>query len=71
MKNYCQNCGHDCHCGEDCIKEYDKGTKILCCGVCRHDEDKKNTTNPVFVSVQVIMDSTYQNNCSFFFASSK
>ena len=29
MKNYCQNCGHDCHCGKDCIKEYDKGTKIL------------------------------------------
>ena len=46
MKKYCQNCGHDCHCGEDCIKEYDKGTEILCCGTCRHDEDEKNTTNP-------------------------
>ena len=44
MKNYCQNCGHDCHCGEDCIKEYDKGTQIICCGTCRHDEDEKNTT---------------------------
>ena len=46
MKIYCQNCGHDCHCGEDCIKEYDKGTKILCCGQCRHEDNKKNTTNP-------------------------
>ena len=25
---------------------YDKGTEILCCGTCRHDEDEKNTTNP-------------------------
>ena len=46
MKKYCQNCGHDCHCGKDCIKEYDKGTKILCCGQCRHEDNKKNTTNP-------------------------
>ena len=46
MKNYCQNCGHDCHCGKDCIKEYEKGNKILCCGHCRHEEDKKNITNP-------------------------
>jgi len=42
MKNYCQNCGHDCHCGEDCIKEYDKGTEIVCCGQCRHEENNIN-----------------------------
>ena len=44
MEKYCQNCGHDCHCGKDCIKEYDKGTKILCCGHCRHEEIEKPTS---------------------------
>jgi hypothetical protein len=46
MKNYCQNCGHDCHCGEDCIKEYDKGTQIICCGTCRHEKQEEKITNP-------------------------
>jgi len=41
---YCQNCGHDCHCNEDCIKEYDKGTEILCCGNCRCDSTEEKTT---------------------------
>ena len=45
MKNYCQNCGHDCHCGEDCIKEYDKGTQIICCGTCRHEKQEEKITN--------------------------
>ena len=44
MKKYCQNCGHDCHCGGDCIKEYEKGNKIVCCGNCRHEEKEKKTT---------------------------
>ena len=46
MEKYCLNCGHDCHCGGDCIKEYDKGTKIVCCSYCRHDKpEKKQVSN--------------------------
>ena len=41
MEKYCLNCGHDCHCGSDCIKEYEKGTKIVCCGHCRCDKKEK------------------------------
>ena len=32
----CQNCGHDCHCGGHCIKDYDGKGEILCCSHCRH-----------------------------------
>jgi len=45
MEKYCLNCGHDCHCGGDCIKEYDKGNKIVCCGHCRCDKKENTTTN--------------------------
>ena len=45
MEKYCLNCGHDCHCGSDCIKEYDKGNKIVCCGHCRCNKDEIKTTN--------------------------
>ena len=36
---YCQNCGHNCHCGGDCMKDYDGKGEILCCGHCRHKVD--------------------------------
>jgi len=45
MEKYCLNCGHDCHCGSDCIKEYEKGTKIVCCGHCRCDKEEIKITN--------------------------
>lgn len=38
----CQNCGHDCHCGEKCKQEYTDGDgeryEIECCKRCRHKE---------------------------------
>ena len=41
MVKYCEKCGHDCHCGKDCIKKNEKGTKIKCCGNCRHEKHEK------------------------------
>ena len=46
MKKYCQNCGHDCHCGGDCMKNYDGESEIKCCGNCRHDKEEKKITIP-------------------------
>ena len=44
MKN-CQNCGHDCHCGNKCeqelVNEFGEKYKIECCGNCRHEEKAK------------------------------
>ena len=41
-KQYCQNCGHDCHCGGKCkqevTNEFGEKYKIECCGKCRHKE---------------------------------
>ena len=45
MEKYCLNCGHDCHCGGNCMKEYDKGTKIICCTHCRHDKVENKQVN--------------------------
>ena len=45
MEKYCLNCGHDCHCGGDCIKEYDKKTKIGCYLNNRNDSEKKKRRN--------------------------
>jgi len=43
---YCQNCGHDCHCGGKCmqeqINEFNEKYKIECCGNCRHENNKIN-----------------------------
>ena len=45
IKNYCDNCGHECHCGEKCSQEYTDGDgeryEMQICGNCRHE--KKNT----------------------------
>ena len=44
-KTYCNNCGHECHCGEKCKQEYTDGDgeryEMQICGSCRHE--KKNT----------------------------
>ena len=45
MEKYCKNCGHDCHCGGDCMKEYDQGTEIKCCGHCSCDKEEEKITN--------------------------
>ncbi len=39
MSKNCLNCGHICHCGKSCMKEYDKGTEIECCKHCRCKND--------------------------------
>ena len=41
--DYCLNCGHTCHCDGDCLQEYDKGQKIVCCTTCRCESDEENT----------------------------
>ena len=45
MKKYCQNCGHDCHCGGDCMKNYDGKGEIKCCGHCRFEKEEEKITN--------------------------
>ena len=38
---YCNNCGHQCHCGSPCMKEHTDGDgkkiEIECCKQCRCD----------------------------------
>ena len=44
IMKYCQNCGHDCHCGNKCeqelVNEFGEKYKIECCGYCRHEKKK-------------------------------
>ena len=46
IKNYCNNCGHECHCGEKCSQEYTDGDgeryEMQICGNCRHEGKKKD-----------------------------
>ena len=46
IKNYCDNCGLECHCGEKCIQEYTDGDgeryEMQICGNCRHERKKKD-----------------------------
>ena len=44
--DYCLNCGHTCHCDDDCLQEYDKGQKIVCCTTCRCESDEESSTIP-------------------------
>ena len=44
--DYCLNCGHTCHCDDDCLQEYDKGQKIVCCTTCRCESDEESYTIP-------------------------
>jgi len=43
--SYCQNCGHDCHCGGKCkqevVNEFGEKYKIECCGNCRHEKKQE------------------------------
>jgi len=38
MKEYCQNCGHNCHCNGYCFQNYGEKQETLCCTHCRHNE---------------------------------
>ena len=46
IKKYCDNCGHECHCGEKCSQEYTDGDgeryEMQICGNCRHEGKKKD-----------------------------
>ena len=39
---YCQNCGHESHCGENCYQDYGEPEKTLCCINCRCPNDEKS-----------------------------
>ena len=45
-KKHCDNCGHECHCGEKCKQEYTDGDgeryEMQICGKCRHEGKKKD-----------------------------
>jgi hypothetical protein len=36
---YCQNCGHESHCGEKCLQNYGEKEKTVCCTHCRCKKD--------------------------------
>ena len=38
--NYCQNCGHLSHCGENCLQDYGESEKTVCCTHCRCESDE-------------------------------
>ena len=38
---YCLNCGHESHCGENCLQDYGESEKTVCCNYCRHEEVEK------------------------------
>ena len=44
--DYCQNCGHICHCDKDCEQDYGKNEKIVCCSTCRHIEEEEKPSSP-------------------------
>ena len=44
--NYCQNCGHEAHCGENCLQDYGESEKTVCCTTCRCESDDESPTIP-------------------------
>ena len=42
ITEYCQNCGHESHCGENCYQNYGEKEKTLCCTHCRCENDEKS-----------------------------
>jgi len=38
-QKYCQNCGHESHCGEKCLQDYGEKEKTVCCTNCRCEKD--------------------------------
>ena len=41
MKEYCQNCGHICHCKGYCLQDYGEKNETVCCTQCRHKENEE------------------------------
>ena len=41
MIQYCQNCGHKCHCDGYCFQNYGEKQETLCCTHCRHKENEE------------------------------
>ena len=62
-KDYCDACGHECHCGEKCKQEYTDGDgeryEMQICGNCRHERKKKDQ----LMSHSMVEAKTYCNNC--------
>ena len=46
-KVYCQNCGHNCHCGGYCFQDYGEKQETLCCTYCRHKEKEDSNSKEV------------------------
>jgi hypothetical protein len=57
MEEYCQNCGHECHCGKKCKQEYTDGDgeryEIQICSHCRHEKKQKNKKNKKLCVVHI------------------
>ena len=48
MEKYCQNCGSNCHCNENCEKDYGEKEKTIVCTHCRHSEEDDSWKDQVF-----------------------
>ena len=49
--NYCQNCGHEAHCNENCLQDYGESEKTVCCTHCRCHLDDKKAENTGFLDI--------------------
>ena len=49
--NYCQNCGHLSHCGENCLQDYGESEKTVCCTTCRCELDDEKTKKTKFLDI--------------------
>ena len=41
MKEYCQNCGHICHCKGYCLQVFGEKNETVCCTQSRHKENEE------------------------------
>ena len=44
---YCLNCGHESHCGENCYQDYGESQKTVCCTHCSCEKDNDNWEDTV------------------------
>ena len=44
---YCQNCGHESHCGKKCLQDYGESQKTVCCTHCRCENDDNSWEDTV------------------------
>ena len=44
---YCQNCGHESHCGKNCLQDYGESQKTVCCTHCSCEKDNDNWEDTV------------------------